>query len=409
MTLKENKGSVIGGSLLITGSCVGAGMLGLPIITGLVGFYPSLVLFAIACFFMTATALLVVEIDQWFEGRTNFITMVSSLLGPMGRVACWILYLFLFYALLVAYIAGSGQHLSALLKGVGASLPVWVGSVLFVIIFGWVVYLGTRPVDLLNRVLMLAKIIVYIGLITVGFEFVQPELLKHVDVKYTFFALPLLIISFGFQNMIPTLAHYLGGDIKRIRQSIIGGALFTLIIYVFWQIIALGSLPIEGDYGILGSYRKGIDAAVALQNQVKSPWIGSLASLLAFFAILTSFLAQTLTLVHFLGDGMRIKHNGHKENIGLCLLALIPPMIFAIFNPSIFYQALNFAGGICAVIIFGILPVLMVIRGRYFQDQEYDYKVAGGKTLLGVLFFIALFIVFYQLTVMLNIKLFPTP
>ena len=40
----EKKGSVIGGMLLITGSCVGAGMLGLPIVTGLVGFFPSLIL-----------------------------------------------------------------------------------------------------------------------------------------------------------------------------------------------------------------------------------------------------------------------------------------------------------------------------------------------------------------------------
>lgn len=402
----EKKGSVIGGVLLITGSCVGAGMLGLPIITGLVGFYPSLLLFAIACFFMTSTALLVVEVDQWFEGRTNFITMVTSLLGPVGRVACWFLYLFLFYAILVAYIAGSGQHFAALFK---SSLPVWVGSVLFVILFGWVVYLGTRPVDLLNRGLMFAKILVYLILVGVGFQYVSPGLLTYVDVKYSFFALPLLIISFGFQNMIPTLSHYLGGDIKRIKQSIIGGALFTLLIYIFWQIIALGSLPIDGDNGILSSFKKGVDAAVALQNQVNSAWIGTFASLLAFVAILTSFLAQTLTLVHFLGDGMRIKHDGHKENIGLCLLALVPPLVFAIINPSIFYKALNFAGGICAVVIFGVFPVLMVWRGRYFLDQEYDYRVRGGKPLLGVLFFIAIFIVFYQLTVMLGLSIFPVP
>lgn len=36
----DKKGpSVLGGALLVTGSCVGAGMLGLPIMTGLVGFF----------------------------------------------------------------------------------------------------------------------------------------------------------------------------------------------------------------------------------------------------------------------------------------------------------------------------------------------------------------------------------
>jgi len=36
--MSEKQGSVLGGMLLITGSCVGAGMLGLPMMTGLSGF-----------------------------------------------------------------------------------------------------------------------------------------------------------------------------------------------------------------------------------------------------------------------------------------------------------------------------------------------------------------------------------
>jgi tyrosine-specific transport protein len=105
-------GSVLGGMLLIAGSCVGAGMLGLPIATGPAGFFPSLLMFVVACLFMTATALLLVEINVWYKRPVNFITMVTDFLGPFGRALCWIIYLFLFYALLVAYIAGSGNHLA---------------------------------------------------------------------------------------------------------------------------------------------------------------------------------------------------------------------------------------------------------------------------------------------------------
>jgi len=407
-TSQEKKGSVVGGILLISGSCVGAGMLGLPILTGLVGFFPSILLFVLICFFMTSAGLLITEVDQWFHGRTNFITMVSSLLGPVGKFVCWVLYLFLFYALLVAYIALSGVHFSSILTHLDMSVPRWLGSVLFVLLFGWFVYLGTRSVDLLNRSLMIVKIIAFIGLIAVGFHFVQPKLLEYMDLRYSVAALPILITSFGFQNMIPTLSHYLGGDIKRIKQSIIGGAVFTLLIYLVWQVISLGTLPIAGEYGILWSYKRGIDAAEAIKNYVSSPWIGSFSAALAFFAILTSFLAQTMTLVHFLGDGMRIAHK-KRENIWLCGLALIPPLLFAIIKPEIFYKALNFAGGVCAVVIFGILPVLMIWRGRYFQGKDFPYQVRGGKGLLLVLFLIATFILFYQITVMFNFSLFPSP
>ena len=147
-----------------------------------------------------------------------------------------------------------------------------------------VVYLGTRAVDLSNRFLMVAKIIAFLCLIAVGFQFVEFKQLEYTNIKYSMVALPILIVSFGFQNMIPTLSHYLGGDTKRTKQAIIAGSLFTLTIYLLWEIIALGSLPIEGQSGIFQSYQIGIDAAAALKNYIASPWLDSFAALLAFFA-----------------------------------------------------------------------------------------------------------------------------
>jgi tyrosine-specific transport protein len=395
----QKKGSVFGGILLIAGSCIGAGMLGLPILTGMAGFFPSLVMFVIAAFFMTTTGLLLVEVNSWFSGRTNFITMVSKMLGPSGRALCWLLYLFLFYALSVAYIAGSGYHVSSLFASVGTHLPIWAGSTFFVILFGWIVYLGTRPVDLVNRFLMAGKIVAYLVLLGLGIRYVDVNHFYEAHLGYTFATLPILVISFGFHNMIPTLSHYLGGDIKRVRFSIIGGAFFALIVYLFWQIIALGSLPITGADGIIESYEKGIDAAQALKNYLKSPLIGTFAQTLAFFAILTSFLAQTLSIVHFLSDGLKIPHKD-KENIWICLTTLIPPLIFASLYPHIFYKALNFAGGICAVILFGLLPVLMIWRGRYNLQMTSTYKVYGGKKLLSLILVIAFSIFIYQISQM---------
>jgi tyrosine-specific transport protein len=208
--------------------------------------------------------------------------------------------------------------------------------------------------------------------------------------------------------MIPTLSHYLDGDTKRVKQSILLGSLFTLIIYLFWELISLGTLPVKGPNGILESYQKGIDAAQTLGAYLQNPLIIAFASLLAFFAILTSFLAQTLSIVHFLSDGMKIKH-GKRENIYMCVLALAPPLIFAIIKPSIFYQALNFAGGVCAVILFGIFPVLMIWKGRYKNGYSYPYQVQGGKRVLLFIFGIASFILIYQITTMMGYHIGTVP
>ena len=396
---QHKKGSVFGGILLIAGCCIGAGMLGLPILTGLVGFFPSLILFAISAFFMTMTALMLVEVNGWFSGRTNFVTMISDILGPIGKIACWFLYLFLFYALLVAYLADSSHLVTTFFKSIGISFPIWVGSLFFVLFFGWIVYFGTKSVDIVNRILMAGKIAIYVALLIAGLGYVEVELLKEVHLEYAFAALPILVISFGFHNLIPTLSDYLGGDIKRIRKSIIGGVLFTLTIYLFWQLIALGSLPIQGKGGILDSYNLGLDAAQALKNFVSAPFLGNLAQILAFVAILTSFLTQTLSLVHFLSDGLKIPHKG-RENIWICLATLVPPLLFATLYPSIFYKALGFAGGVCAVILFGIFPVLMIWIGRYQRKTPSKYQVIGGKALLVFIFLTALAILVYQLLIM---------
>ncbi len=89
-------GTFIGGTLLIAGSCIGAGMLALPIATGLAGFIPSVFSFLIAWGFMTLTGLLLVEVQSTFKERVNIGSMAERAMGPAGRIISWVLYLFYF-------------------------------------------------------------------------------------------------------------------------------------------------------------------------------------------------------------------------------------------------------------------------------------------------------------------------
>jgi tyrosine-specific transport protein len=134
-------GSVFGGMLLVAGSCIGAGMLALPVLTGLAGFVPSVFLFIIAWAFMTFTALLIIEANGWFLGQINYVSMIEKTLGSTGRILSWILYLFLFYSLLSGYIGISGIFVSSFFQKVfSISIPASVSSLFFVLIFGVFVF-----------------------------------------------------------------------------------------------------------------------------------------------------------------------------------------------------------------------------------------------------------------------------
>lgn len=407
--MNDKPGSLIGGILLIGGSCLGAGMLALPILTGLAGFFPSMTMFFCAWGFMTITGLLMVEVNSWFQAQVNIVSMAGHAFGNIGRVLSWGLYLFLFYSLLVAYISGSGSLGSTYFETYfSIHLPSWVGSLVFTAVFGSIVYMGTRTVDHWNRLFMFGKIFTYLGMVVLGFQYIKPTLLTRTEPSYAIFSLPILVISFGYHNMIPTITAYMKGDIQRVRKVILGGSIFALIVYLIWEVVVLGIVPPEGQWGLIKSWACGRQASEAIAGILGITWMSSFAEGLAFFALLTSFIAQTLALVHFLADGLHVKSK-KQETIFLCALALIPPLIFSFIYPQVFIKALSFAGGICAVILFGIFPTLMVWVGRYVKKMNVSYQVMGGKPLLIAVFLFALFILFFQISHMIGASYIPKP
>lgn len=387
---------VFGGMLLVAGCCIGAGMLALPVLTGLSGFFPSTLALFAAWAFMIFTAFLLVEINGWFSGRVNLLSMVGASLGKRGRQICWVSYLFLFYALLVAYTAASGSILSSVSNKVfGAAISPALCSLAFAFFFGLIVYLGTRPVDLINRWLMGGLIFSYLAMILLGLPKIQASQLLYSEPKAALMALPVLVISFGFHNIIPSLTHYLHGDLRSVRRAILGGSLLALFIYLLWTLFVLGIVPVSM---LQEAYQNGEEATLPLQKILGSSVIGAFAQGFAFFAIVTSFLAQGLSLVHFIADGLKAASGHHRENGWISLAAIVPPAVLAILYPSLFFKALNFAGGICAVILFGIMPILMSWIGRYKKQVQAPYVVGGGKLPLFFALAFALLILTREIT-----------
>jgi tyrosine-specific transport protein len=357
-------------------------MLALPVLTGLGGFFPGLVMFVICWLFMTTTGLLLLEVNVSLGHDVSIISMADKTLGSVGKAVCWVLYLFLFYCLLVAYVAGSGSLLNGVIaSAVPISVPDWVGSVLFVLLFGLLVYIGTSAVDHFNRWLMAGLVISYVLLIGAGSSEVKIDLLSHQNWSYSFFMIPVLIISFGFHNIIPSLTTYLKGKTDLLKWTIYIGSALPLLIYVVWEWLVLGTVPIEGEAGLLVALEHGESASEALKKTLGHSWIGTVGQYFAFFALVTSFLAVSLSFVDFLADGLRIKKT-HQGKVLLCALVFGPPLVLALSYPTIFLTALNYAGGIGAVILFGAIPAIMVWVSRYRLNISKEKLVPGGKLLL---------------------------
>ncbi|MCH9625450.1 MAG: Tyrosine-specific transport protein [Chlamydiales bacterium] len=389
-------GSLFGGALLVAGTAIGGGMLALPVLTAAGGFLPAVIVYILCWLFMTATGLLFLEVALWTQKEINIVSMAKMTLGNPGKIAAWLLYLYFFYSLTVAYISGGGDLVSDVAKLSNSPFLPWMGPLIFVVIFAPIVIIGARAVDRLNSLLMGGLILSFLILVLLGMWHIDLNLWKRVDISASLLATPVVFTSFGFQGIVPTLTNYLNRNVRLVRKAIIIGSSIPLIAYIIWEGLILGVIPLEQ----LEQTRIANASAVApLKNILEFPWLYRLGEIFAFCALVTSFLGVTLGFTDFLADGLKIKKNVWGR-LRLGLLIFGPPLIFAMMSPSIFVDALHYAGGLGSALLLGLLPILMVWRGRYKLGLKGEYSLFGNRFILSLLIlFVVLELIFMFLKI----------
>ena len=388
----KNFKHVFGGALLVTSTSIGAGMMALPITTGTGGFIPSVIVFVLSWMIMCLTGLFFAEICISMPKDTNIISMSSKYLGPLGQVLTWIIYLFLFYTLSVAYISAGGTFFQNILKDF-LSETLCIG--LFVIIFGYIVFKGTKIVDRANLFLTSGLFISFFFFIIASINKSSFNNLKHFHFLNSFVSFPIVLLSFGYQGIVPTLTNYLDKDPKKIKTAIIVGTLITLLIYLIWEFLILSIIPLGGEFGLLATKAKGLTAISPLKNYTNANSILLASKFFAFFAITTSFLGVNLGLFDFLADGLKLQKKGIKK-IFLAILTFAPSLLITISYPKIFLIALDYAGSIGGNLLLIFLPTLLVWLHRYVKKDNFVKPIVfGGRSLLSIVF---IFIVLEILT-----------
>lgn len=396
-----SKSKLLPAMLLVAGTSIGGGMLALPVATGISGFFPSLVVMIICWLAMTATGLMLVEVSLWLKEGSHMISMSGKMLGSPGKAAAWILYLFISYASIIAYTAGGGMQIAdSIHKLVGIELSRPLSCFLFFFVFGFLVDFGAVIVGRVNAVLFFGMLGAYFLVIGAGASEVQPENLQYSNWSTAFMGVPLILTSFSFQTMVPSLTPYLDRNPKLLRLSIVGGTTITLFIYIVWQWLVLGIVPAEGSDGLIQALKEGAIATNFISKSTQSHAVVVIAGFFAFFALVTSFLGMSLGLFDFLSDGLGIPKKGWRRAL-LGLIIAVPTLFFAIYFERAFLVAMDASGGFGDTILNGILPVLMVWVGRYRKNLPSSMGWIGSRPFL---IFVILFFVF-SLTVEVLIHL----
>ena len=369
----------VGSTLLVAGTMIGAGMLAMPLTSAGIGFCFTLVLLLGLWALLTFSALLFVELYQTAESDAGIGTLAEQYFGKAGRIIATAVLIIFLYALIAAYISGGGSLLKDLLP---ESFGDKVSILLFTVIFGSFIVIGTHSVDKINRVLffvMLAAFAVVLSLMLPEIKF-DNLMATPIDNALIISASPVFFTAFGFHGSIPSLNKYLGGNVKALRISILVGSAITLCAYILWQMSTHGLLTQNEFLQILkedATLNGLVKATLAITG---SNIIAGAVKLFSTLALVTSFLGVGLGLLECIEDLLKRSFNISAGRISLGLMTFIPPLVFALFYPEGFILALGYAGQMFAFYAV-VLPMSLVWKARR-AHTNLPYKVWGGNLTL---------------------------
>ncbi|GJD11683.1 Tyrosine-specific transport protein [Galdieria sulphuraria] len=321
----------------------------------------------------------------------------------VALIVCWC------FTLLFSYIAGGGDILVFIWSSVvHAGFQHWAASLIFMISFGLVVFLGSSWCDYLNRFLMGAIVLSFSILVVCGLPKVQYAFLGHQDWLAIWpGAIAVGIIAFMAQNVVPVLVSYVQ-DVILVRRAILLGSILPLVMYIVWEWIVLGIVSFES-----GTSKSTDFVTKALSIASGYPGLVNIvATIFSLFSIASSFLGVALSCIELYLDfidalqargiftGMSPIWRRTISVIGSSLA----PFLCAIFLQNAFVVAMENSGLLGGLSIYGVIPaVVVLIQRAHERYPPMPGRLPGGIISLSLFLLFCIAIILLQLAKLLGL------
>ncbi|WP_300669363.1 aromatic amino acid transporter [Helicobacter sp. UBA3407] len=399
----KRKPSVLGGTMIIAGTAIGAGMLALPTISAGMWIWYSLGLLVLTWFMMLLSSQALLEVNLYYHPGSSFHTLVLDNLGKFWNLVNGLSVAFVLYILIYAYVSGGGSmvvHIS--LVAFDYEPPKLLASLLFAILLSGCVWWSTYLVDRFS--------VVMIGGMALTFVFAMSGMLSEMKMSYlldlnhdnnpygifVFVAFSTYLTSFCFHASVPSLVKYFGKEPKKINKCLVYGTLIAFVAYVIWNIACDGNIERSDFKNVIaagGNVRHLVEAASLNLN---GAFLLRMLEGFAFLAVSTSFLGAGLGLFDYMADlcGFDDSRLGRTKTL---LVAFVPPIVAGMIHPDGFLLAIGWAG-LAATIWSVIIPALLLRASRISRKElrqctsnlalEHNFRVKGGSwTIYSLLIF----------------------
>ncbi len=367
--MQRNRAFIFSMAFLIVGTSIGAGILGLPLETGLAGFSPSLISLITVWALMTLTGwIFIYKLNYSTKNFDNFASLYEEELGTWAKVINTIAYFLTFYGLLVAYLSGMSTTITSIFPGI-QNLPFsnTIISLIFFVLATSLVLFGIEIVRKTNTLFTILLFTFFILLVILIIKHVNLKLFEYADWKRIPIELPILATAFGYHPVIPIInsdARKKNLTFSSTLKILFYGTTIVLIINLVWVSVVMGVLPLSASdsNSITGAIKQGVPATVPVAHLIKSKVLITFATLFTFFAIITSYLGVSTGFLNYIKG---LTSNLFKRNkFTDSLIVFTIPVIITITYPNLFITMLNIVGGLGVITAFGILPGILAIKSK---------------------------------------------
>ncbi|MEJ5243648.1 MAG: aromatic amino acid transport family protein [Desulfomicrobiaceae bacterium] len=374
---------IISIGFLIVGNLIGAGILALPINTGLAGFVPSLIgLFVTSAAMYYSAVILGGEAARRQKETFNYPSLYQTYLGTAGKWVAVAANLVILYGLLTAYLTGITTIITRLLA-IQVS-PIWLMLGFFAI----TALISLASVDTIMKyisLLVVIKCAAFVVIAGMAGIHVRAENLAHTNWSLFVCGIPILVTAFHFHNIIPAICRSLQWDQRVINRTMLVGMVMGFLMNGTWLLVGIGVLPLDtSPIGLINAFQKNLPATVPLAEAIHSSTFLLLAGCFAVAAITTAYLSNGMGLIGFMDD-LISHHLGRVNPLLSRAFSFGPPLLIALVYPDIFLKAIDIAGGFGIVTLFGILPCIIALRNARTPRQK---KLGIAMLLLFCLFFL---------------------
>lgn len=376
---------VVGGTMLVAGTAIGAGMLGLPMISAGMWFYWSCVVLVVSWFCMYRSSQAILEVNLEFAPGDSFHTLVKNLLGPFWTTLNGLSVAFVLYTLVYAYVSGGGSVLQhTLTPFLGVEPPRLLTSLFFALLLVACIWWSSKAVDRFSIILMGGMVLALIFSLCGMIGNIRPSLILEENGSAIFIwcAISTYLTSFCFHASVPSLVKYMGKDAPTINKCLKYGTLIALLCYFVWISAADGIIPRSEFRNVIAEGGNVGNLLSAAGTNLDNSFIIGFLEAFSLLAVATSFLGAGLGLFDYMADLCSFDDSrlGRTKTM---LITFAPPMICGLIWPDGFLPAIGWAG--LAAAIWSVIVPAMLLRAKRKTYAPRPYTAPGGNMLVPIL------------------------